>query len=75
MNSIYPLRQDRCAPHTLLQSVQPSGFQIQIVKQLNPTRPDLLKKEKEKIKTEQEAMSYVITAINKNSISVYYTEV
>lgn len=42
IDGICLLGQGLCALHPLLQSAQPSGLQIQIVKQFNPARPYLL---------------------------------
>lgn len=44
-DSICLLRQGLCALHPLFQSVQPGSLKIQIVKQFNPTRPDLLNRQ------------------------------
>lgn len=47
IDSICLLRQGLSALHSLLQSVEPGGLKIQIVKQFNPARPYFLKWEEE----------------------------
>ena len=49
IDCICVLRQGLGALHPLLQGAQPAGLKIQIVKQLNPARPYLLERTRQKL--------------------------